>query len=105
MILPGSVLPVQTQKPRRAAASGKTRLVRNHEIKRSLEYGEICLVYGPQSGGTAPAASMRPALYSSVFWCFANMFFLCVKSTKAYTTLRSGASQIRVNMMIKMYNS
>ena len=104
MILPGSVLPVQTQKLRRAGTSGKSRLVRDHEVKRSLEYGEICLVYGPQSGGSLPAAGMRRAPYSFVFLVCREHVFLCAKSTKADTTLRSGASQICVKMMIKMYN-
>ena len=85
MILPGSVLPVQTQKPRRAAASGKIRLVRNHEVKRSLEYGEICLVYGPQSGGSQPAAGMRFVLYLFDFVMFhKHVFFVCQKYKSPY---------------------
>ena len=63
MILPVSVLLVQTQKPRHAGTSGKSRLVRNHEVKSNLKYGEICLVYGPQSGGSAPAARMGTIIY------------------------------------------
>ena len=55
-------------------------------------------------GGTAPAARMRPVLYLFDFWMFHEHVFLCVKTRKAYTTLRSGASQIRVKMMTKMYN-
>jgi len=102
MILPGSVLPVQTQKPRRAGSSGKSRLVRNVEVKRSLESREICLVYGPQSGGIEPAARMRAVLYLFDFWMFHEHVFFCVETRKAHTTLRSGASQMCVKMMIKM---
>ena len=70
MILPVSVLVVQTQKLRRAGSSGKSLRVRNIEVKRSPEYGEICLVYGPQSGGTAPAPRMRNLLYRFDFLVF-----------------------------------
>ena len=102
MILPGSVLPVQTQKPRRAGSSGKSRLVRNHEVKRSTWYGEICLVYGPQSGGIEPAPGMRIVLYLFDFWMFHEHVFFRVETRKAYTTLRSGAPQICVKMTTQM---
>ena len=78
MILPVSVLVVHTQKPRRAAGSGKSRRVRNIEVKRSLEYGEICLVYGPQSGGSPPAAGMRRLMYIPDFVVFHEHVFFCV---------------------------
>ena len=87
MILPGSVLPVQRQKPRRAAGSGKSRLVRNHEVKRSLEYGEICFVYGPQSGGTPPGPGMCRVLYLFDFLMFhEHAYFVCQKYKSPYYT-------------------
>ena len=78
MILPVSVLPVHKQKPRRAAGSRQKRLVRNIEVKSRLQIREICLVYGPQSGGIEPGPRMRRLMYIPDFVVFhEHVFFVC----------------------------
>ena len=53
-------------------------------------------------GGTAPAPRMRPTIYMFDFVVFHEHVFLCVKTRKAYTMLRSGGPQICVKMTTKM---
>ena len=53
-------------------------------------------------GGGRPAAGMRRVLYLFDFWMFHEHVFFRVETRKAYTTLRSGASQICVKMTTKM---